>query len=359
MKRWFGIAAPVVALAVLASCAAYLRGSRNLYSGDLIRVPHDKHKANGVDCVNCHETITDAKNLDVNQRPLEDKCMECHQDDKDKGKCPLCHTDVRKAGPYPKRERHLTFDHSAHIPRVKEECERCHVNLPSGPNPVRKEQDTPSMEACKGCHVHRDQMNAGQCEVCHQDLHRYPLKPISSFTHNGNWVKLHSRDARSATDSCQKCHEQTFCADCHAKTVSTRIEIKYSENVDSDYIHRNDWLTRHSIEARADQTVCQRCHGTSFCIDCHTAQNLTPTAANPRSPHPSGWVWPSSPNFHGPAARRDIASCAACHDQGARSICVDCHKVGGIGGNPHPPGYTAQHPATEIRQNGMCLICHQ
>ena len=138
------------------------------------------------------------------------------------------------------------------------------------------------------------------------------------------------------------------------------MEIKHAENVNSDYIHRNDFLGRHSIEAKFNDTTCLRCHGTTFCQSCHTLQNLTRDGMNPRDPHPPGWSFPgaSGGTPHGDAARKDITSCASCHDQGPRSNCIECHKVGGIGGNPHPPGWTDKHPKSEINKNGMCIYCH-
>ena len=54
----------------------------------------------------------------------------------------------------------------------------------------------------------------------------------------------------------------------------------------------------------------------------------------------------------------NIAQCATCHDQGRNSNCVSCHKVGGMGGNPHPPGFVDQHPREEINSNNMCRACH-
>jgi hypothetical protein len=63
----------------------------------------------------------------------------------------------------------------------------------------------------------------------------------------------------------------------------------------------------------------------------------------------------STSNEHGRAARRDIASCAACHDQGAASNCVRCHKVGAFGGSPHPPGWRSSQPTTAE----SCAICHR
>ncbi len=343
-----------IALALLcASCAMWWRGgAHGLYTGDLIKAPHDLHKKAKVECLTCHEGVYDATALGGNFRPPESKCLECHKEEKDKGNCGFCHTDVKQARPFPKREPTLRMNHAAHIDRVKEDCARCHKSLPE---PVRTASMTPPMSACLTCH--QADYDRGKCELCHRDLSHFDLKPVSSFSHQGNYVRDHARDARSSVDSCATCHEQTFCSDCHAATVATRIEIKSSERVNADFIHRNDFVSRHAVEARGDATGCRRCHGSSFCESCHAANNLTATAVNPRDPHPPGWSFPG-PASHAQPARRDIASCAACHDQGPRSICITCHKVGGIGGDPHPPGWTGSHPASEIQRNGMCLYCH-
>jgi hypothetical protein len=340
-------------LTTLAGCAAWWAGSTvGLFSGDLIKVPHARHKAGSVDCLACHEEIYDAKELGKSYRPPEAKCMECHADEKAKGNCGMCHTDVKHARPYPERAVTMNLDHAAHINRVKEDCTVCHRQLP---DPVRSPSMRPTMAACLTCH--QKQYDDGKCDQCHRDLSHYTLKPVSSFRHVPDFIRSHGRDARSSIDTCANCHEQTFCTDCHASTVATRIEIKQTERVERDFIHRNDYQSRHSIEARGDSAACRRCHGTSFCESCHALNNLTPTAVNPRNPHPPGWSFPG-PNSHAQPARRDIASCAACHDDGPRSICINCHKVGGIGGNPHPPGWTEHHPRSEINSNGMCLYCH-
>jgi hypothetical protein len=41
------------------------------------------------------------------------------------------------------------------------------------------------------------------------------------------------------------------------------------------------------------------------------------------------------------------------------SNCVQCHRVGGVGGNPHPMGWTARHGTEEIDRSTMCLFCHR
>ena len=340
----------VVAVVALgcASCSLWWRGQ-----GDRIRIPHDRHAQAKVDCVVCHESIYDAKNLKGAFLPSEKTCLGCHREAKEQGNCALCHTDVRRAGPWLRRDHEVTLSHADHIERTKEDCRTCHTSLPQ---PLRATEDKPPMAACLGCHEHRRDYDDGRCSRCHGDLSKYPLEPITSFSHRGNYVRNHSGDARAAQDRCATCHEQTFCADCHARTVATPIEVRLPERVDRDFIHRNDYAGRHAVDAQAEPALCRRCHGSSFCESCHQAQNLTPLAANPRDPHPPGWSYPGSTSFHGTAARRDIVSCAACHDQGAQSICVGCHKVGGIGGNPHPAGW--RHSRDEIRNNGMCLACH-
>jgi hypothetical protein len=214
------------------------------------------------------------------------------------------------------------------------------------------------MSTCTDCHEHQAQFSEARCDACHLDLQRYPLRPITSYSHEGNYLQTHARSARSAGASCALCHEQSFCTDCHASTVGARPEVKLAGRVDRQFIHMGDFLGRHSVEARADSASCSKCHGTSFCESCHRTQRLTAEAAQPLRPHSESFNIPGSPDFHGLVARRDIASCAACHDQGAQSNCVECHRVGGIGGDPHPPGWSLRHGHEEINRNAMCLACH-
>jgi hypothetical protein len=268
----------------------------------------------------------------------------------------MCHTAVKQRRAAETRPVPAVFmSHADHLPRVKDDCTRCHTKLP---NPLSTVETKPAMSACLSCHEHRVEYDQGQCARCHRDLAAYGVKPVSSYSHAGNFVREHARPARTAPQTCASCHDQTFCTDCHAATVPLPIEVRFPERVDRDLIHRDDYVSRHAIESRADPASCARCHGKSFCDNCHTAEGRTSQSTTPRNPHPIGWALPGSPQFHGPAARRDIAACAACHDQGAQSSCVGCHKVGGIGGDPHPPGFAAVHGRDEIAKNGMCAACH-
>ncbi len=352
MRRALLLASGVVACAT----AATILGTSS--SGDEILFPHERHTQAKVECITCHENVWDAKTLAGDFLPTEAKCLECHKQKKAEGQCNFCHSDVRYAGPWPKREPRLKLDHAAHIERVKEDCSQCHSQLsePRHPAPV-----SDGHAACLKCHDHSQQYADAQCATCHVDLASYPLRPVSEVSHQGDFLRRHAGVARAATQSCASCHDQNFCLDCHAKTAMVPIETKLVDRPDRRFIHRQDFLGRHSVDARSDPASCQRCHSTgqnSSCETCHQQEHVAAGSPSARNPHPPGWGLPGSGAFHGDAARRNIASCAACHDQGDQSNCVSCHKVGGIGGDPHPAGFRSRHNLSEARTDGRCFACH-
>jgi c(7)-type cytochrome triheme protein len=355
MRTW------ALLLVVAAACNANGRGvaSRPIKT-DTIIFSHDFHvKQLEFDCDTCHKGVTESTDLAARSfLPKEATCLDCHGDKKTsatEGECGFCHVDAKNPGTYAARELASRFPHVRHAPPAAE-CARCHValsELPAKPGKTAADHDS-----CFSCHQHEKDYVAGTCDSCHDDLTRFATAPVASFSHAGDFLRTHGEQARTSAATCANCHDQTMCAECHSKTVSERVEVKFPEDVVSRFIHRGDFVSRHHIEARADSQACGRCHGQSFCDSCHTANNLTARAPDPRSPHPGGWSLPGAADFHGDAARRDIASCASCHDQGAASNCVDCHKVGGIGGNPHPASWLSRHETSEIASNGMCLACH-
>lgn len=323
---------------------------------DPIRMPHARHAEAKVACVVCHEAAYDATDLSARLVPKEAKCLECHKAEKESGNCGFCHTDASLARPLEPRQAPLRIDHAAHLERVDEDCSRCHTALSDRGRPP--EGPAMEMKACLSCHEHEKEYDEGRCGTCHVDLRRDPRLPGLAFEHGGDFLHGHALPARSGDASCSTCHGATFCSDCHSQTVGLAVETRLPERVDRSFLHRGDFVARHASEARADSRTCATCHTPASCEGCHVAEGLSPLSANPRDPHPSGWAWPGSTPFHGDAARRNVSSCAPCHDQGAASICVDCHRVGGVGGDPHPAGFTRRHPASEIGGNGTCLACH-
>lgn len=344
---------PAIALAALLStaCAGVLVRA-GVLQRDRIRIPHTAHRRAEIDCLQCHEAVYDATSLDDRLLPKEAICLQCHQVEREQGRCVFCHTEPTRPAAYLERTSHLLFSHAAHLERMEENCGRCHIALP---DPLAG--STPSMDACLSCHEHRAEFDAGLCARCHEDLTRYALVPVSRFSHTVDFERTHKTAAPSGGEACATCHEQTFCSDCHASTAPLKVETRLPDRPDRGFIHRHDFIARHAIEAQVEGQLCRRCHGSSFCDGCHTARGLTPETAAGRTPHPPGWVFPGSPESHADAARRDIASCAACHDQPG-SICIDCHRIGGIGGNPHPDSFLRHRDSEEITKNGMCLICH-
>ena len=83
-------------------------------------------------------------------------------------------------------------------------------------------------------------------------------------------------------------------------------------------------------------------------------------------PHPmsaDGWNSPSSRNFHGFHAQRNIRSCASCHQE---QSCIACHAsafgtnlAASRGGNPHGPDpRRLKGSVASQRTARMCLKCH-
>jgi hypothetical protein len=356
MKRSLAL---IAAIAACAHFAAKHALNPPPEPSDRIKIPHERHAKAKVDCIACHEGIWDDKNFTgADLLPKETKCLECHKEEKEKQNCNFCHSDVAHAANRSKPEPQVMLSHQKHVELTKEDCKRCHTSLPE---PFADTTPAPTMNGCLSCHEHSKEYAQASCTGCHPSLARFPLRPIGDFSHQGNFVRGHAAPARSSAETCAQCHDQTYCSDCHAKTVSMPVEVKFPERVTSQFIHRNDFLGRHSLEAAADPVSCRRCHGTSFCESCHQNEGLVPAAASAatgRNPHPASWGFPGARDFHGDAARRDIVSCASCHDQGPRSNCVTCHRVGGVGGNPHPPSWTQKHGVEEIRTNAMCGYCH-
>jgi hypothetical protein len=349
-RRWMILAGIVTC----AACATLAARKSSKTDEDVIAMSHARHAQEGATCATCHAAIKSAKSLEGRQLPKMQGCFKCHADWNEPGKCRTCHR-TEPPVTYPERKRSIHFSHEAHLPLVNEDCVRCHEKLPE---PGMSEPPAPAMKVCLGCHNHKEEYGQARCTPCHIDLHRAGLKPVADFTHEGEYLLKHRLAARTAPEACAQCHEQSYCSDCHARTVATPIEYKLPERLDAQFIHRNDYLARHSIEASADPSLCQRCHGQSFCNNCHQTVNLTPAATNPNNPHPAGWLIPGSSQFHGPPARRDIVSCASCHDQGSNTNCIRCHRVGGIGGNPHPSSFLKSHDADDRQHNPMCQTCH-
>ena len=277
--RSLALAAPLA----LVACGSLMMRDRPA-PADHIKFSHKIHPPSDLECEVCHDGITTAKDITPPHLPKEEVCLACHQDEKDSNNCTFCHTDAKHAKPFERPEPELIISHAAHLPRVKDkgDCMACHKELPEPGRPL--EASRPSMDACLSCHEHSVNFSDATCSRCHTDLRRYPLQPVSLISHEGDFFARHGGVARAKGATCVQCHDESFCVGCHARTVSQPIERVLPEDVTRRFIHRNDWLGRHPLEAKADPATCKRCHGQSFCDNCHTVQNITPLATDPRNP---------------------------------------------------------------------------
>lgn len=351
------LAGVACACVLVVACAAIQHRSARLAAA--LKFSHAKHAAEGVDCGDCHEGIEKSKALSKGELiPKKQTCKNCHEEQL-KDKCGFCHIGTDRDIQLTRSSRKLNFSHVAHAARDKQGCKGCHRGAATAKTPGVKL--VPDHASCVS-RCHKQDVQQQRCMKCHQDLLRQRLSPVAKMGHQGNWLKRHGKYSRDAS-RCATCHDQTYCGECHGRTAAMPLAIRFPERVDSRYIHRGDWLGRHGVKAAADSTTCRKCHGSNHCRSCHQQNGKArPLAAGAtsqtRSPHGTSWMTPGAAGFHGRRARRDISHCASCHDRGAASNCVGCHKVGGTGGSPHPRSFRWANKGEECRNNSMCVTCH-
>ncbi|MDX2015741.1 MAG: cytochrome c3 family protein [Myxococcaceae bacterium] len=332
----------------------------------LTHFPHRQHLAelacgapgqpDCLSCASCHQGATDSFDGGVGvatgawHPPRVESCSACHQD------APQTFSrSIRPAIATVPAGKAIVFAHDPHLamPSIKGQCVTCHAGAVgvTGGAPL-----FPPMEACLSCHEHRRQFDSGTCTNCHRQSDLRGLRPVSFLSHDAAWTRRHGLIARSEPERCESCHAQTSCDSCHDATRPMSAAVRNPEKFEAELVHRFDFLTQHAVEAESQPGTCLTCHAQPDCDACHTARGVSPMNRGAVSPHPAGWAsgTGAARNTHGPAARRNLLSCAACHDQGAASTCVRCHRVGGSGGTPHPAGWQGSAPMGAPE----CQACH-
>jgi len=312
---------------------------------------HRAHIQRGVSCRSCHRGVSEAGTNDPLHLPDKSRCVRCHRKPHDANECSNCH-----GLPYV-RERaamarhYLRFDHESHVLLTRRNCRRCHTGVERDAQALR-----PVMATCFGCHPHRDQFRIRDCDGCHQNLREEHTRPLSHVAHDGDFLREHGVRAAASRDLCATCHSETYCASCHGRTVPALPERLAFDNTFARGVHRPGFRSRHAEEARGQPGLCTTCHGPDYCSSCHMEEGIAAPRDGRHSGHPAGWVGlPGTPNDHGRAAWRNPAECASCHSGAGEELCVGCHRVGGVGGNPHPRGWSSR-----MRKNVdmPCRRCH-
>ena len=355
-RRLLIIVVTAAAALTVAACAALQVKEARLAS--LLKFSHQKHAAEEIDCGDCHEGIEESKGLASSRHiPTKETCQGCHDEVEDKKACGKCHLGDDRKVSLRRPERKLRFSHAAHAGRDKAGCKGCHAD--AALSTVPGQNLVPDMASCAN-RCHKADLEQQRCGKCHVDLERFPIKPVAALGHSGDFIKRHGPLAKDPA-RCATCHDQTQCADCHGRTAAMPLSIKFPERVDARFIHRGDYVARHGRDAKRDTTTCRKCHGAPHCTSCHEDQGLSKTAgaAVKSATHGPQWMTPGTAGFHGRKARREINTCASCHDRGTASNCVTCHKVGALGGSPHPRRFNWTNKAEACRSDGMCAACHQ
>ncbi len=340
LKRAVILSLLIVGVGIYITCTSTVQVKK-----DHIGFSHAVH-SQVTDCSTCHRPSKDGRVMGL---PKMDKCLSCHQDQANN--CKMCHSNPEHPGTYsynPERLK-IRFSHAMHKDRVKKGCKTCHKN-PA--NNFKKGVFVGHQTVvCMQCHEHKKDFAKANCTKCHKDMAELPPKRVAEFVHRDVLITGRHTVNRGNIRTCANCHDRTFCTDCHAKSTKLKPDIKFPQKVGLHLVHRGDYIATHRFDVARLGYTCNRCHGRSFCVDCHQARGVRYAgSSSPASPHPPGWV-----TNHGMAARANIISCASCHDKGAKSNCVKCHGPAGI--NPHPPNWNSKaHLSITSRS---CRICHK
>ena len=103
------------------------------------------------------------------------------------------------------------------------------------------------------------------CADCHTDGR-------AALNHTSDYGVRHKFYAVQQKQTCELCHKQSFCADCHAHKEELKPSDKYKDSPERALPHRGDYLTQHKIDGRMDPGSCFPCHGrqnNERCKLCH------------------------------------------------------------------------------------------
>ncbi|MCF6178786.1 MAG: cytochrome C [Geopsychrobacter sp.] len=253
----------------------------------------------------------------------------------------------------------VDFNHTEHLTYLDEaDCATCHIeNAP---------EIVPADAVCLKCHD--------------QGFVDSVVKP-SPRTHGLNWPTNHRPFAKSKKIDCSACHQQSFCLDCHKSGFADEMGDLGNNMIN---VHRGEFQVSHPIAARTNPQLCVSCHEPDFCSECHA--RFAPADLAVKS-HRRGWSdlsagssGPAHETFttsqcqnchtnsvvfngnwsgtHAREARKNLATCQACHPQG--DICLKCHSArSGLRINPHPKDWDDISGRLNRASGGKtCRRCH-
>ncbi len=345
----------------------------------LIKFSHQFHvKEAGIGCADCHEGGTASTLASDNLLSKKANCQSCHEEQL-ANNCTYCHTSADQATyvAFETPQRELLFNHMSHVNDQKIACETCHQGLDQ--MTLATDKSLPTMTTCTTCHDDVKATNA--CEACHTNF--AALRPKE---HNrSDFVKEHKRFARLADASCAQCHTQETCQDCHVQAGlqaqgddgrdlvsprSSRITANdRAQGMALTKVHDLNFRFTHAVAASAKTAQCTSCHNAQdFCSTCHAAGgNVNQLQFRPLTHQQPRFVTigvGTGGGMHANLAKRDIESCASCHDaQGADPTCLTCHQdsdgIRGTDPRTHARGFMESVEGEWHSNPGAnCYVCH-
>lgn len=249
------------------------------------------------------------------------------------------------------------FDHAAHNSYLDPlECAACHV---AGAKSI-----VPELKLCL---------------ECHDEAFVKEVKLPGLNTHGPVWALNHRAAAKANTPDCAACHQQSDCLACHKAGFADEMGAFGNQMVN---VHRSDFHVTHPIAARTNPQLCSSCHESQYCLDCHNSFNRADLALDShrrgftagtldgnhaqftenqcQGCHSRGSVIPTSgwAPAHAKEARKNLATCQACHPQG--DVCLKCHSAtSGLRVNPHPKNWDDISGRLKRASDGKtCRKCH-
>jgi predicted CXXCH cytochrome family protein len=269
------------------------------------------------------------------------KCAVCHT----RERCTGCHVDAadvpeiaaipaapqswvlpQYAVSYPVPASHLSPQWvEAHGPSAtRANCASCHTR-----------------EDCTSCHVPPGppviQTFTPRADVAAPGAVTERQAPLS---HASRWFdREHAALAASQPGSCQACHTQRYCADCHDKPANPSY-------------HPRNFAMQHSSQAYGRRMECSTCHEVrTFCRACHIQAGMEAVGRLNVGFHDAEPLWLLR---HARAARQGLESCTSCHTQ---RDCMQCHtEIGAFQISPHGPNFNARR--AQQRNPVICFACH-
>jgi hypothetical protein len=324
-------------------------------------------------CAACHAGAASSERSQDLLLPKHPECAACH-DVEAAADCATCHPAGSARAAFAAPERKIHFNHRLHMEKNGQECSVCHPGMAGSDRPNLS--NLPAMAVCSACHDGGSAPSA--CETCHAGK----VPPLPPSHAQGDWLREHKRVVRAGGESdCASCHVDAFCQSCHADPSLQFTEGDSPRPLGElrpspwgswplviQRVHGLNHRFGHSLDLRGKTQDCYTCHDASrFCSGCHALDQdggfSAPFPEDHQSPDFVRLGVGSGGGHHADLARRDIESCASCHDvEGRDPACITCHvdRNPGKGNDPrtHPSGFLQEHGEWHSNPGAVCFNCH-